>query len=222
MGVGHPFTQGTVDSNEVWVDFTATSSGKIIGRSGALAGPDDSGAVDEWAHCLNVLMLDRQGNRINRRNPQDIFTPLYNHQIPPGAAQVVHYELKVPDGGERAGRIGGAVRYRKFDFEYMSLVHGSATRCRSCPSSICVRTVSSCRWRAMPRRCRSKLRRSSQAWQRWNDYGIGCLIEGGAEYKKGELRQAEEAFQGCLKAYPEEAVGHAYLNLARVYEKEAD
>jgi tetratricopeptide (TPR) repeat protein len=58
------------------------------------------------------------------------------------------------------------------------------------------------------------------AWQRWNDYGIGCLIEGGAEEKKGELRQAEEAFKALLKHYPKEAAGHAYLNLARVYEKE--
>ena len=50
--------------------------------------------MDEWAHFINVLMLDRDGNRINRRNPQDIFTPLYDHQIPPGPGQVVHYRLK--------------------------------------------------------------------------------------------------------------------------------
>ena len=48
-------------------------------------------------------MLDRDGNRIDRRNPQDIFTPLYNHQIPPGAADVVHYALERA-GGRRAGR----------------------------------------------------------------------------------------------------------------------
>ncbi len=60
------------------------------------------------------------------------------------------------------------------------------------------------------------------AWQRWNDYGIGCLIEGGPEEKKGELRQAEEAFQELLKHYPrgKGRAGHAYLNLGRVYEKE--
>jgi hypothetical protein len=28
-------------------------------------------------------MLDRDGQRIDRRNPQDIFVPLYNQQIPP-------------------------------------------------------------------------------------------------------------------------------------------
>src|SRR5207253_2413585 len=97
VNIGHPFSQGTVDSNEIWVDFEARSGSKVIGRNGALDGPDDTGRVDEWAHFVNVLMLDRNGNRIDRRNPEDIFTPLYNHQIPPGAAQVVHYEFTVPE-----------------------------------------------------------------------------------------------------------------------------
>ncbi len=73
----------------------------IIGRSGAL-GPLNE--VDPWSHFINVYMLDKDGNRIDRRNPQDIFTPLYNHQIPPGAATVVHYKLHVPeDSGRAAG-----------------------------------------------------------------------------------------------------------------------
>lgn len=83
LNLGHPFPQGTADSNEIWVDFEARSGDRVIGSSGALSGQDESGTVDEWAHFVNVLMLDRHGNRINRRNPQDIFTPLYDHQIPP-------------------------------------------------------------------------------------------------------------------------------------------
>src|SRR6202035_3436442 len=59
LNMGHPFTQGTVDSNEVWVDFEARSGNRILGRSGALDGPNDTGKVDEWAHFINVLMLDR-------------------------------------------------------------------------------------------------------------------------------------------------------------------
>jgi hypothetical protein len=91
--LGHPFTQGTVDSNEVWDDVKVASGGKILGCSGGL-GPFRQ--VDPWSQFLNVYMLDRNGNRIDRRNPQDIFTPLYNHQIPPGAGQVVHYAFTVP------------------------------------------------------------------------------------------------------------------------------
>ena len=61
-------------------------------------------------------MLDRNGNRIDRRNPQDIFVPLYNKQIPPGAGQVVHF---APGGSPRTDRgpitLEAKVNYRKFD-----------------------------------------------------------------------------------------------------------
>ena len=88
LGVGHLFSQGTVDSNEIWVELIARSGDRVIGRSGGI-GPD--GTVDPYSHFINVYMLDRDGNRIDRRNPQDIFVPLYNKQIPPGAGQVVHF-----------------------------------------------------------------------------------------------------------------------------------
>src|SRR5262249_10226819 len=55
------------------------------------------------------------------------------------------------------------------------------------------------------------------AWQRWNDYGIGCLLEGGVGSKKGELKQAEEAFLHLLTLPDKDAHGHSYLNAARVY-----
>jgi tetratricopeptide (TPR) repeat protein len=58
-------------------------------------------------------------------------------------------------------------------------------------------------------------------WQRWNDYGIGCYIEGGAapsglSEKKGELKQAEAAFRHLIASGEKEAVPHGWLNLARV------
>src|SRR5258708_23369789 len=33
LKLGHPFTQGTVDSNEVWVDATARRAGKVVAQS---------------------------------------------------------------------------------------------------------------------------------------------------------------------------------------------
>ena len=96
-----------------------TSGDKVIGRSGGL-GPYNE--VDPWSHFVNVYMLDRDGNRIDRRNPQDIFTPLYNHQIPPGAAQVVHYEFTVPGRCRREPlTVEVKLQYRKFDTIYMQL-----------------------------------------------------------------------------------------------------
>ena len=37
-------------------------------------------------------------------------------------------------------------------------------------------------------------RRRVNAWERWNDYGIGLLLEGTTGSEKGELRQAADAF----------------------------
>src|SRR5262249_2185649 len=67
LKLGHPLTQGTVDSNELWVDARVTDdAGVELGRSGGLG---SHGEVDPWAHFINVYMLDKDGNRIDRRNP---------------------------------------------------------------------------------------------------------------------------------------------------------
>src|SRR5205823_3856093 len=58
------------------------------------------------------------------------------------------------------------------------------------------------------------------AWQRWNDYGIGLLLQRDVAGKKGQLRQAEEAFGKLLTLGVPEAVGHGHVNLARVYLEE--
>jgi tetratricopeptide (TPR) repeat protein/mono/diheme cytochrome c family protein len=220
LRLGHPFSQGTADSNEIWVDFEATSGERIIGRNGALSGPDESGEVDRWAHFINVLMLDRKGNRINRRNPQDIFVPLYDKQIPPGAASVVHYRLDVPKDVTAPIELKVRLRYRKFDDEYMKLVHGDRPVPKLPIVDICsdrvllpVEGVSS----EVPAQ-ESPIR---PAWQRWNDYGIGCYIEGGAaptglSLKRGEMKQALEAFRHLIRSGDPEAMAHGYLNAARV------
>src|SRR5207249_4518162 len=53
-------------------------------------------------------------------------------------------------------------------------------------------------------------------WQRWNDYGIGLLLEGDKGSEKGELLQAAAAFERVEKL----GRGDGPLNLARVYFKE--
>jgi tetratricopeptide (TPR) repeat protein len=212
--IGHHFSQGTVDSNEIWVDFEATQGGKVIGRNGGMAGPGDTGPVDEWSHFLNVHMLDRNGNRINRRNPQDIFTPLYDHQIPPGAAQVVHYELRVPAGNTSPIELSARLRYRKFDHEYMTLVHEGKAVPKLPVVDLCADKVT------LPVAGGPAVAEQASPikppWQRWNDYGIGCYLEGGAGSKRGELKQAAEAFRKVIASEDAAAKGHGWLNLARV------
>jgi tetratricopeptide (TPR) repeat protein len=204
--VGHHFTQGTADSNEVWVDVTARAGDRVIGRSGALE-PD--GRVDPWAHFTNVYMLDRQGRKVDRRNVQDIYVPLYDKQIPPGAAQVVHYALEVPGDVRGPITIEARLQYRKFDVTMMRLAMGDSYRI-----DLPVTTIAA-GMQALPSPAGAAAA-AQPAWERWNDYGIGLLLEGNAGSEKGELRQAEAAFLEVERLGRPEGP----LNLARVYHKE--
>ena len=71
--MGHLFTQGTADSNQVWLELTVRSGDRMLGKSGGL-GPDNR--VDPWSHFANAYVLDRDGRRIERRNVQDVFVAL--------------------------------------------------------------------------------------------------------------------------------------------------
>ena len=83
------------------------------------------GEVDPWSHFINVFMLDQDGNRIDRRNPQDIFVPLYNHQIPPGPARwPITASSSWPASSEPV-TIEVKLQYRKFDKRYMDFVTAS-------------------------------------------------------------------------------------------------
>ncbi len=224
LAVGHVFTQGTADSNEVWVDVEAASNGTALGRSGGLGAFN---RVDPWAHFVNVYMLDRNGNRIDRRNAQDIFTPLYDHQIPPGAADVLHYRLEIPPDHEGSIELSARLNYRKFDTTYMQHIYGvdfvndlPITRIAEDRITLLVKTAAGEEGvspRQMPSEQLSESGKNASIpqWQRWNDYGIGLLLQG-ADGEKGQLRQAEHAFARVEKL----GRPHGPLNLARVYLEE--
>jgi tetratricopeptide (TPR) repeat protein len=223
LKLGHPFTQGTADSNEAWLDMKARSGQNVVGRSGALG---QSREVDPWAHFLNIYMLDREGRRIDRRNPQDIFTPLYDHQIPPGAAQVAHYELVVPENQREPLTLEAKLQYRKFDTIYLNYILAKDYT-NGAPFNITndlpITTIASDTI-AFPIDALSSAslstighqRSTIPEWQRWNDYGIGLLLEGNRGAEKGELIQAEQAFAQVEKL----GFVDGPLNLARVYLKE--
>ncbi len=222
LKLGHLFSQGTVDSNEIWMDVTVTSGGRVIGRSGAI---DGETRVDPWSHFVNVFMLDENGNRIDRRNPQDIRVPLYNHQIPPGAGQVVHYDLQLPPRLDDHVTIDVKLQYRKFDKDLMDFAtrtakpgdipirgyeRGQPYRNRLPVTTLAVDQVT-LPVRGVEKALPEQKERDIPVWQRWNDYGIGLFLEG-----KAELKQAEHAFQQveALQRFD------GPLNLARVYQRE--
>ena len=209
MQVGHLFSQGTADSNEIWIDVALENAGKIIGRSGGLGKGRE---VDPWSHFLNVYMLDKNGNRIDRRNAEDIFTPLYNNQMPPGTGQVVHYQFEVPENIEGEIDVSVKLQYRKFDAKYMKYVYPDK------PENDLPITIMSSDKVTFSVGGNSTIGKvpAKPEWQRWNDYGIGLLLKGDKGSEKGELIQAEDAFKKV------EGLGYASgsLNLARVYVKE--
>ena len=198
--LGHLFTQGTVDSNEVWLEVTVSSDGKVIGASGHF---DSDREVDPWSHFVNVFLLDVNGRRIDRRNPQDIFTPLYNHQIPPGAGQVVHYKLVLPKQLQGPVTVEVKLNYRKFDKQYTDFmarnrkagdrdIRGLDPQTGLLPNLLPVTLLAVDRV-TFPIQgddtTVSNQPSEIKTWIRWNDYGIGLFLKG-----KDELRQASDAF----------------------------
>jgi tetratricopeptide (TPR) repeat protein len=209
LGVGHPFTEGTADSNEVWVELEARLNGELIGHSGRL--DPQSGEVDPWSHFINAFVLDGEGRRIDRRNPEDILVPLYNHQIPPGAADLLHYRLELPADADGELELLARVHYRKFDTALMRYVQGADFAGNKLPITL----LAEDRVRLPVGREASAGRVAYDtlpAWERWNDYGIGAL----RKPQRRQLRQAEEAFRRVEALQRSEGA----LNLARVYLQE--
>jgi tetratricopeptide (TPR) repeat protein len=222
LKVGHLFTQGTVDSNEVWLEVKVTSGDRELGHSG---GMDTEQEVDRWAHFVNNFVVDREGHRINRRNAQDIFVPLYEHQIAPGSGQTVHYRLQVPRDITAPVKVELALKYRKFDKEYLEFVgaiheqkHLRRLRnsalgqpyANELPITVLARDEIVFPVEGVDAEVRNPPR-DIPSWQRWNDYGIGMLLKG-----KAELRQAAEAFAAVEQLQRFDGP----LNLARAYYRE--
>lgn len=223
LKMGHHFTQGTSDSNEIWLEVTATTDGKVIGNSGLL---QDDSSVDPWSHFVNSFMLDREGNRIDRRNAEDIFVALYSNQIPPGAGQTAHYRLAVPDDVNAPITVKVRLLYRKFDTTYMKYVDKKLTEMGAAPIRghvdgqpyynelpISVLAEDSVTFPVSTSEATvTNAPVDFPEWQRWNDYGIGMLLKG-----KAELKQAAAAFREV------EELGRydGPLNLARTLLREA-
>ena len=216
LTLGHPLTQGTADSNEVWIELTITSGDLLIAASGRI---DEQGEVDPKAKFLNVWLLDREGNRIEQRNPEDIFVSLYNNQVPPGAADLTHYAFTVPmDCGEQL-EINARLRYRKFDSRLMGHAYGldAVQLLEEMPilelaSDQVVLPVGEPRIDLIPSS-------TPEAWVRWNDYGIG-LMRTSRGKGAGQLRQAAEAFEKVIESGA--AVGWIHLARAMLAEGRID
>ena len=192
MGMGHHFTEGTADSNQTWVSMELFLDDQLIGSSGLL---DELGRLDPWAHMMNALVLDKDGNKIAERNVEDIFVALYNHQIPPGAADTLHHRITVPNAMGSVLKIRAKALYRKFDSHFFSLFNENEV------NDLPVVTLGEdeIEFTIGGTNPETTLQERRPEWVRWNDYGIGLLRKGTKGAVRGELVSAISAFEEVTK-----------------------
>jgi len=242
--VGHFFPGGTVDAFDAWLELLATGEqGQVLFWSGMVEG-NGKGPVEKGAHFYRSLMLDAHGNAINKRNAWATRALFYVRLIPPGAADTVHYRLRVPEtAGERI-HLRARLHYRKFawwntqfsfagvrdpgqpraDFtpDYddshwifrgdTSKVSGKLKTIPNLPTVTLAEATGLLY--VLPRSAAVSEPRVSldpADWERWNDYGIGLLLQ-------GDLKGAEAAFQRTVEIAPQNPDGWVNIGRARVQE----
>ncbi len=114
LKVGHFFPGGTVDAFDCWLELKATDdNGQVLFWSGMLE-DNGRGPVEAGAHFYKSLTIDAHGNPINKRNAWATRATVYAHLIPPGAADTVHFRLRVPKNARGQIHLEAKLNYRKF------------------------------------------------------------------------------------------------------------
>jgi tetratricopeptide (TPR) repeat protein len=125
--IGHFFPGGTVDGFDVWLELKATDDkGNLVFWSGR-AEEDGKGPVEKSAHFYRSLSIDEHGNPINKRNAWSARALVYVKLIPPGAADVVHYRLRVPQNAGSKLKLEAKLNYRKFSWYYNQFSYAGVT-----------------------------------------------------------------------------------------------
>jgi len=127
---------------------------------------------------------------------------LYNNSIPPGSAEVIHYEWDVPDGVNGGFKIIANLNYRKFNRSITETFLDE-------PIYLPIVTMASDTVTIVVHSQNSNLKVEDAI--RINDYGIGML-------RQNNLEAARIAFTQVTELNPKYADG--FVNLARVLIKE--
>jgi len=242
--LGHFFPGGTVDAFDCWLELQARDGKrKIIFWSGEAA-DNGHGPVDPGAHFYRSLQLDAHGNPINKRNAWSTRATMYAHLIPPGAADTVHFRMRVPEDAGDSITLTAKLNYRKFSWWNTQWAF-AGIRDPSQPNPDATKNYDDGRWvfRGDLSRVSAKLKeipdvptvviaedtatvpvvaKNSPPFtetltldpgdrERWNDYGIGLLLQ-------GDLKGAERAFETVTKLDPRYADGWVNVARARVQE----
>ncbi|MFK7846540.1 MAG: tetratricopeptide repeat protein [Rhodothermales bacterium] len=216
--VGHRFPAGTNDSNEIWLQLiTRDEAGNPVLVSGMR---DAAGRVDSSAHFFGAVLVDQASQEISRRNAQDWMATIYANVINPGTARTVHYDFTVP-AGTSIRTIDLALQHRKFKWFYNEfsfrgrLVPDQPDSLKRIEVDLREFELGPGDAPDIPITTIAKVRRSAgdpyvasrPLWERWNDFGIGLLLEGDT---KESIRAFEQV--AAMEGNPVEG----YINQARV------
>jgi tetratricopeptide (TPR) repeat protein len=245
--IGHFFPGGTVDAFDIWLELQAKdATGKLIYWSG-YAEDEGRGPVEPGAHFYKSLQLDGEGNPINKRNAWQARSVLYTRMIPPGAADVAHYLMRIPKDVKGPITLTAKLNHRKFTHYYTQFAY--AGQPKPGQESQITKTHNSAEYSFdkanIPANVSGKIKdeipvlptivlatatstlqigdaKTETQWtpvvdkkhrERWNDWGIGLLLQ-------GDLKAAEYAFTRVTEAEPEYADG--WLNVARALIQEGE
>jgi len=226
--IGHFFPAGTVDGYDVWLEFQARDArGRVLAWSGFVE-DNGHGPVEPGAHFYKSYQLDAEGNPINKRNAWQTRSVLYVRLIPPGAADTVHFRVDIPKDAVGPVTLETKLNYRKFAWYYTQFAYAGVARTGSAGIDHDSRqyTFDSAPVPNLPivtlAKAMAKVELGTPNWQpvirkqdreRWNDWGIGLLLQ-------GDLKGAEYAFHRVTEAEPGYADG--WLNIARALIQEGE
>ena len=226
--IGHFFPAGTVDAFDVWLEFKALDAkGRVLAWSGSV---DDNGRgpVEKGAHFYRSFQIDGEGNPINKRNAWQTRSVLYVRLIPPGAADTVHFRLPIPKDATGPITLETKLNYRKFTNYYTKFAFAGVAQPGPASVDFDSREYSfnSTPVPVLPivtlAEATSKIQLGAPNWapvvrkqdrERWNDWGIGLLLQ-------GDLKAAEYAFRRVTEAEPGYADG--WLNVGRALIQEGE
>jgi tetratricopeptide (TPR) repeat protein len=246
--IGHNFPGGTLDAFDIWLELQAKDArGRTIFWSGSIE-EGGRGPVEPGAHFYRSYQLDGAGNPINKRNAWQARSVLYARQVPPGAADVVHYRMHIPADAVGPIALTARLNYRKFSRYYTQFAYAGVPRPGQ-PGSLVSPDFNGLEYSFdpvnVPANVSGKIKGAvpdlpvvvlaraeanvalgrpgdKTEWrpvvnqalrERWNDWGIGLLLQ-------GDLKAAEYAFRRVTEAEPGYADG--WLNVARALIQEGE
>jgi tetratricopeptide (TPR) repeat protein len=244
--IGHFFPGGTVDAYDTWLELKGVDDkGQTVFWSG-MAENDGKGPVEKDAHFYRSLQVDAHGNPINKRNAWATRSVVYVRLIPPGAADTVHFRMKIPPKTGNRITLTARLCYRKFSwwgtqfsfvgqpdpaapasavapefddrkFLLNASMQGVSAKTEKIPDvpivPIAENEVSLDVLPANAPLPKPATQLAKEDWQRWNDYGIGLLLQ-------GDLKAAQVAFEKVTELDPQNPDG--WVNIGRAALQEGD